>query len=264
MECRDVQEQLTDLSRERLPAELAVILRAHLAGCVGCGEALRREERLRTLIQTRAPRYAAPAALRARVESVLREAERTPSSDRFGWLRSHPWMVGALAGAAAVLAVVWVGREWFAADPVSRLMAHAVEEHVEYSREAMDRPAPDATELLRSVASRATFPLGPVFAGDAATPLVSAVTGTLDGRHTVALIYRNAPSRYTTLLLMPGADVTIPTEDRLAIESFKPHHRVAAGKHVLYWKQRDLACLLVSDLDQSGLASMFLKVRKAS
>jgi hypothetical protein len=56
----------------------------------------------------------------------------------------------------------------------------------------------------------------------------------------------------------------IPAEDRLAIESFKPHHRVASSKQVLYWKQRDVACLLVSDLDQSGLSAMFLKVRKAA
>ena len=65
-------------------------------------------------------------------------------------------------------------------------------------------------------------------------------------------------------LLMPGADATIPAEDRLAIETFMPHHRVTSGKQVLYWKQRDLACLMVSDLDQQGLASMFLKVRKAT
>jgi hypothetical protein len=50
----------------------------------------------------------------------------------------------------------------------------------------------------------------------------------------------------------------------LAIETYKPHHRIVSGKQVLYWKQQDLAYILVSDLDQTGLASMFLKVRTAA
>jgi len=77
-------------------------------------------------------------------------------------------------------------------------------------------------------------------------------------------VYRNAPQRYTTLLLMPGAEATIPAEDRLQIETFKPHHRVASGKQVLYWKQGDVACLMVSDLDPVRMAAMFLKVRRAA
>ena len=80
----------------------------------------------------------------------------------------------------------------------------------------------------------------------------------------MAVVSRTAPGPHPPRLLTPGPDATIPAEDRLAIEIFKPHHRVASGKQVLYWKQRDLACLMVSDLDQQGLASMFLKVRKAA
>jgi hypothetical protein len=63
---------------------------------------------------------------------------------------------------------------------------------------------------------------------------------------------------------MPGAEATIPAEDRVPIETFKPHHRVASGKQVLYWKQHDLACLMVSDLDEPATAAMFLKIRKAA
>jgi hypothetical protein len=121
-----------------------------------------------------------------------------------------------------------------------------------------------AQALVRRAESQTPFPLGPVFPGDADAPLMSVTASELGGRPAVALVYRNAPGRSTTLLLMPGADATIPAEDRLAIETYTPHHRVVSGKQVLYWKQRDLAYVLVSDLDQSGLASMFLKVRKAA
>jgi anti-sigma factor (TIGR02949 family) len=264
MECREVQDQLAELSRGGLPDGLADAARAHLDGCDGCRAAFGIEQRLHAIVRAQAPRFAAPPALRVRVRSALQGAERAPAGGWRPWIRLHPWVTGALAGVLAALALTWAGTTWFAGDPASRLLARAVEEHVEYARQAMDRPAPDAQALVRRAESQTPFPLGPIFPGDAEALLISVIVGDLDGRPAMALVYRNAPGRYTTLLLMPGADATIPAENRLAIETYKPHHRVISGKHVLFWKQRELACLLVSDLDQSGVASMFLKVRKAA
>jgi anti-sigma factor (TIGR02949 family) len=264
MDCREAREHLADLHRGRLSPDLAEAVRAHAAECAACGEAVRVETALHALIRERAPRHAAPPALRARVQTILREAARPVSVGWRAWLRTHPWTLSAVAGAVAALVLVWIGGAWLTRDPVLRLVAQAVDEHVEYAREAMDRPVPDPGELLARLQSQALFPLGSVFPGDAEAPLVSAIPVKLRGKPAVALVYRNAPGRYTTLLLMPGADATIPAEDRLPIETFTPHHRVTSGKQVLYWKQRDLACLMVSDLDQQGLASMFLKVRKAA
>ena len=264
MDCREAREHLGDVDRGRLSPDLAEAVRAHAAGCAACATALRVEVALRTLIRERAPRHAAPPALRERVRTILREADRPVSTGWRAWLRTHPWTVRAVAGAATVVAIVWVGGVWLARDPVVRLVAQAVDEHVEYAREAMDRPVPDPGVLIARLRSRALFPLGPVFPGDAEAPLMSALSVDLRGKPAVALVYRNAPGRYTTLLLMPGADAAIPAEDRLAIETYKPHHRVTSGKQVLYWKQGDLACLMVSDLDQQGLSSMFLKVRKTA
>ncbi len=264
MECREVQAHLAELSRDRLPVDAADVLRAHLDRCDGCREALRIERRLHALVRAQAPRYAASPRLRARVRAALRVAERGPSASWRSWIWLHPWATSVLAGAVAILALTWTGTAWFARDPVSRLMARAVEEHLEYVREAMDRPVPDSRTLLQRAASQMPFPLGPIFPGDVEAPLMSVVAGDLAGHPSVALVYRNAPGRYTTLLLMPGAEATVPAENRLVIETYTPHHRVASGKQLLYWKQRGLACLLVSDLDQSGLARMFLKVRKAA
>lgn len=264
MTCRDAREHLTDLSRGQLPAEVAANVQAHLVGCPACSEALRSEKQFRALVRGHAPRFTAPPALQARVQAALRDVERPPRMVRHAWIRRHPWLTGVLVGATAALAIVWAGGAWLARDPVSRLVATAVDEHVEYVREAMHRPVPDAEELLRRVQSEAGFPLGPVFRGDAEAPLISATVTEVRGTRAVALVYRNGPERYTTLLVMPGADAVIPAEDRLAIETFKPHHRVASSKHVLYWKQREVACLLVSDLDQPGLSAMFLKVRKSA
>ena len=264
MECREARDHLAELTRAHLAPDLADAVRAHAAGCATCADALRAEAVLHTVIREQAPRYTAPPALRARVEVAFREAGRPVSFGWRAWLFLHPWTARGLAGVLAALIVIWVGATWLARDPVSRLVSRAVDEHREYAREAMHRPAPNPVELLATLRPRAGFPLGSLFPGDTEALLISTTTVELRGKPAVALVYRNGPERYTTLLLMPGADVTIPAEDRLPIETFKPHHRVASGKQVLYWKQNDLACMMVSDLDESAMATMFLKIRKAA
>lgn len=263
MDCREARDLLADLTRNQLDRDVADAVRAHATECASCAEALRVEATMHALIRERAPRYPAPPALRARVQAALSDAGRRPAAGWRSWLSLHPWRAGGVAAALAALVAVWVGTTWLAADPVSRLVSRAVDEHVEYAREAMHRPAPEAAGLLSALRSRAGFPLGALFPGDADTQLISTTTAELRGTPAVALVYRNGPDRYVTLLLMPGADVTIPAEDRLAIQTFKPHHRVASGKQILYWKQNDLACLMVSDLDRAGTAALFLKIRKA-
>jgi anti-sigma factor (TIGR02949 family) len=264
MECREARDHLAELARNRLEPEAAETVRAHVAGCASCADALRVEAGLHALIREHAPRYSAPPALRARVRAGLREAERPTAPGWRSWLFLHPWKAGGLAAAFAAVLVAWVGTNWLAADPTSRLISLAVEEHVEYAHEAMHRPPPNPDELLAALRSRAGFALGPLFRGDTEAPLMSTLTAELRGKPAVALVYRNGPERYTTLLLMPGTDVAIPAEDRLSIETFKPHHRVASGKEVLVWKQNDLACLIVSDLDGPATAAFFLKIRKAA
>lgn len=263
MDCCEARDLLAELTRNQLDRDVADAVRAHAAACASCAEALRVEAAMRALIRERAPRFPAPPALRVRVQAALQDAARRPAAGWRTWLSLHPWRVGGFAVALAALVAVWVGTGWLTADSVSRLVSRAVDEHVEYAREAMHRPALDAGDLLAALRSRAGFPLGTLFPGDADTQLISTTTAELRGKPAVALVYRNGPERYTTLLLMPGADVTIPAEDRLAIQAFKPHHRVASGKQILHWKQNDLACLMVSDLDRPGAAALFLKIRKA-
>ncbi len=264
MECREAQDLLAELVRNQLNPDLADAVRAHTAGCARCTDALRVEASLHALIRTQAPRYAAPPALRAGVQAALRQAERAAGPRWRAWLFLHPWRVGGLAAAFAALVFAWVGTSWLTSDPVVRLVALAVNEHKEYEQEAMHRPAPDPKDLLATLRSRAGFPLGPLFPGDAEAQLITTTTAELRGKTAAVLVYRNGSGRYTTLLLMPGAGVTVPAEDRLSIETFKPHHRVASGKQVLLWKQKDLACLMVSDLDERATAAFFLKIRKAA
>ena len=182
MTCRDVREHLTDLSRGQLSAEVAANVRAHLVGCPACSQALRGEEQFRALVRGHAPRYTAPPALQARVRAALRDVERPPRTVWRDWVRHRPWLKGSLVGAMAAVAIVWAGGAWLARDPVARLVAAAVDEHVEYAQEAKHRPVPDAEELLRRVQSEAGFLLGPVFRGDAEAPLILAAVTEVRGK----------------------------------------------------------------------------------
>jgi anti-sigma factor (TIGR02949 family) len=270
MDCSEVREHLSDFQRGRLDSGTAEAVRVHVGQCPMCAEALAVEARIRALIQARAPRHTAPPGLRSRIQATLAgPAQPQPSVSggwsRWGeWLRVHPWSAGSLAGAIAVLLVVWAGSLWMARDPVSRLASRAVTEHAEYAKSTMNRPAADPLAVVRDVMRQVGFPIKAVFPGDSQLQLVAGMVSDLGGKQTATFIYRDTSGRYTTLFLMPEAATTIPAEGRMPIETFKPYHRVTSGRQLLLWKQENLACLLVSDSDERGMVSAFLKIRKAA
>jgi len=264
MECTEAREQLADLNRGRLEGEAAEAVRTHVQQCAACRSALRTEAEVRALIQARAPRYAAPPVLRRRVEAALEQSASGGRSGWRNWLRGHPWTVGSLAGATAVLLLVWAGSLWVTRDPVARLATRAAAEHAEYVKEMMSRSAADPGPLFRELQSQIDFPFEPVFRGDPQVQLVAAMVSELPGKRAATFVYRDGAGRYTTLFLMPGAGVVVPEGNRMPIETFKPHFRTASGRNLLLWKHRDLAWLLVSDLDKTELPAMYLKVRKAA
>ena len=261
MNCQDAREQLEALIRGSLATEAAEGLQAHLAACPSCREALEVQRGIRALIRAEAPRYTAPPQLQARIRArVLGPAWPAWRA----WMPRPRWAVAALAGALAVAAVVWGPSLWMARDPFGRLVARALAEHEEYARAAAPHRPADPAALLGSVRSQAGFAFEPVFQGDAQIHLVNAMLSELAGARAATFVYRDAAGRYATLYLMPEAGVTIPEQGRLPIETFKPYHRVAAGRQVFLWKQRQLACLLVVEGSQAEGADLFLKVRKTA
>jgi anti-sigma factor (TIGR02949 family) len=262
MTCAEVRDRLFEAVRGELPAELAAAIRGHAEGCRECAAALAEEAHLRLLVRTRAPRYQAPPELRARVMALTAPAPPRRWFEGASWLRGHPWRLRGLTAATAMLAVAAGLLLFRPTDPTTSLMARAVSEHAEYVRETMPKPAPESGPLLASLQAGLPYAVEPVFRGDDDVRLVATVKGELSAT-TACLVYRSATGRYSSLFLMPGAGTPIPAEGRLAIESFTPHHRVVAGRQLLLWKQRDLAYLLVSDLDAADLPAMFLKIRRA-
>ena len=264
MDCQTVREHLHELNRGRLSAEVEREVRAHLAQCAGCAEALRDEIEIRRLVQSQAVRQAAPPALRARIRRLLDESQTKRGPLGAAWAALYRRPLVAVSVAVALVVLGWIGTLWMAVDPISPLARRAVAEHTEYARDAMHEPAADVSALLGRLQGKVGFSIEPVFTGDPDTRLIDAKTEELFGRKAVALVYRDASGRYTSLFLMPETGIAIPDESRLQIERFKPYHRVTEGRQLLLWKQRKLAYLLVSDLPEADAAQMFLKVRKVA
>ncbi len=269
MDCAEACEQLSELNRGRLPAEIADAVSAHVDTCAACADARRVDAELRALLRAQGPRYTAPAALRDRISALVANAAPSQAAPARSvgwraWVFGHGWAGRGLVGAVAVVLLVWAGSLWMGRDPVSRLAARAVEEHGEYVQETMTRPAPDPQTVVRELQGQVGFTFEPVFPGDSQVHLIAGKVSDLSGTRAATLIYRDRSGRYTTLFLMPAAGIVIPAEGRLPLETFTPYHRVVSERQLLLWKQGRLAYLLVSDLDQAGSASFFLKIRKAT
>src|SRR5512141_8146 len=131
MDCVEAREHLSELDRGRLPAGIADAVTAHVDTCAACADARRVDAEFRALLRAQAPRYTAPAALRARIAAVVANAapNQAAPARSVGW---RAWVVGlgwagrAVVGAVAVVLLVWTGSLWMGRDPMSRLTARAV------------------------------------------------------------------------------------------------------------------------------------------
>jgi hypothetical protein len=55
----------------------------------------------------------------------------------------------------------------------------------------------------------------------------------------------------------------MPAKGRVQIDRYRPYMRQVNGFNVVYWKQQDLAYIMVSGLDREGCQKLFLKMRQA-
>ncbi|MFB3817603.1 MAG: zf-HC2 domain-containing protein [Candidatus Methylomirabilales bacterium] len=268
MDCHEARDSLPDLDRDGLPDAVSRAVRAHLTGCAECREAAAADARLRALLRERLPRHTAPADLRLRIgRLVVQPVQASRRTAGPAWWRAwrawRPRLAPSLVGAMAAVAIVWAGGVWLAQDPLAGLIRDALREHVEYVEELMPRPAPDPRSVLDPLPDLVGFPIGPAFAGDAEIQLISGLPSEVQGKKAAALIYRNKAMQYSTLFLLPG-ELMIPDGARLTVQNYRPHYRLAEGRHLLLWRQNGLTHILVTDVPEAALPGMFLKIRTAA
>lgn len=100
-------ETVADLDADLLPPDTAAAARAHLTGCDACSRMLGRLRTTRGLLSAM-PAEAAPADVAARMDEALRHEQEAavPRGTVLPTARRRPWSGPAVAGAAAVVAVL--------------------------------------------------------------------------------------------------------------------------------------------------------------
>ena len=93
--------------------------------------------------------------------------------------------------------------------------------------------------------------------------LVTARPTVLQDRKSAAAALRYPSSPVVTYFVLPGKDLPMIEAGRVKIEQYRPHQRQVDEFSVIYWKQGDLAYLMVSGLDTSSTQQLYLKMRKA-
>jgi len=259
MDCREARELLEEYRRRELPAEAAGLVEAHLRGCRDCPRILEGVESLAGMIRA-LPRTPAPASLVRTVRSLAR-----PRRGMRTWL-ARPWVAATVSAVLVALALSpFLRLERTRTDVLETLLQSGVAEHrrivvlAEGTRD-VDDPSP----LFREVERLTGITLPAIFAGVGELHLRDARATVLAGRKSAAAALRYPKSPITTYFVLYGADLPMPpAERRVQIEQFRPYMREMNGYNVVYWKQKDLAYVMVSGLDKEGCQKLFLKMRKA-
>ncbi len=238
---------------------LAALVEAHLAQCPACRVLRERDEALVTMIHS-LPVTPAPATLRRRIQETDRPARLG------GWL-GRPWAAASVGAVVVALALApWLQfRRERAPDPVDTLVAAGVSEYERILLELRTGSGgvTDPAAAFATVRAVTDVELPHAFAGDEHLQLVVARPTLIADRKAAAAALRYQSGSVTTYFALPGKDLPMPGERRVQIEQYRPYVREVHGFQAIYWKQGDLAYLMVTDLDEQRSRQLFLKMRKA-
>jgi hypothetical protein len=218
------------------------------------------DETLGRRLATELPRHAAPPHLRS---AILAGSPPDPA---------RPWWVAPALSAAATALLMGL---FFApllprsapADPVERLTQAVVSEH---ERAVMwgARRADVIPTALPWLAQESGIGLSSVFPGDDRLILLEAEPVYLEQRRGLAVHYLDADGRRVTYVVLPAPSLVTPERQRQKVDRWRPALLHEHGFSVWMWKQRDLACFIVSAMDsqadQERFKDYFVRLRTAT
>lgn len=217
------------------------------------------EARFRRLLAERLPRHSPPPRLRA---TILQAA--APPRRAFWWAPALSALATAMVLGLVALPLLPRTVE---PDPFRATVSAVLSEHARSLMWGEARPEAVAAALPR-VMEQTGIGLSWLFQGDDEIQLINAEPLVVEGRRALALTYRDTEGHTLTYTLLPGAGMTLPKQGRVKIDGFQPLLTQIEGWSIFVWKQKDLACFLISDLvseqDLARFKQVFLKVRQGT
>ena len=243
MNCTQAQENIGAMVDEEASALPRLLLKRHMRSCLACTARHEALLALRARIRTELPRFSAPAALQARAEASLERiagyapAPRNAARQRWRWFAS-----GALAGCAALLALLVAGdalMRWHASEDI---VAQAVTGHVQASQanRLIEVASSDQHTVKPWLSARLDFAPPVRDLAAAGFVLLGARIESLHGDPAAVLVYR---------FRQHVIDVFVQPEAAPGPSSV----RTLRGFHVVHASGSQMAFLAVSDLSTDVL-----------
>jgi len=242
LNCQETQNLIHAYLDGELDLVKSLEIEEHLQDCRACSQATKNHQALRTAMNAGSLYFRAPGPLRKRIESTVRQADRSATHAP----RVMPWRwLGVAASLVVVVFVTWSVTRSLSAPPANDLLAQeVVASHV---RSLM----PDH---LADVASSDQHTVKPWFSGkldfspvveDLANqgfPLIGGRLDYLDNQPVAALVYRYQ-QHVINLFIWPavGASDTNATMD------------TRQGYHLAHWTKSSMTYWAISDLNESEL-----------
>lgn len=219
------------------------------------------DEQLGRRLAAELPRYTAPASLRV---AIVQAVEPGPSR-RPAWL--SPLLAAAATAMVLAMFMLPVLPRIQPSDPVDQMVRAVVSEH---SRALMwgSRQSQVIPTALPWLQAQSGIGLASAFVGDDLLTFVSAEPVYLLRQRGLAVHYRDVDGHLVTYIALPAENLKVPDRARVQIERFRPALVKDSGFVTWVWRQRDVACFLVSDMvsvdDLERFKDYFVRVRTAT
>jgi anti-sigma factor RsiW len=250
MKCDRARPNVEPYADGELSAWSRFLVHRHLLACPACAARLAETRWLQDRIRAEAPRFAAPASLRASVMALpggspARVVPREWPDHRWRWMTG-----GALAGSVLTVVTLLAGTAVFDRRANEDLASAAVSAHVRATlgNELIQVASSDQHTVKPWLSARLDYsPPVQDFAGEN-FPLMGARIEYLDGHRVAVLVYRY---REHTV------DVFVRPEE-MSSGKFEP--RTIRGFHVLRAEGKGMEWLAVSDAGRESLAPLMRRL----
>ena len=241
MNCQETQALIQAYLDGELDLVKSLAIEEHLQGCLACSRDSQNHQAVRTALNVGSLSFRSPAPLKKRIQSAVRQANRSAAPTVRGW--SWRWL-GVAASLVLLVFMTWSLARGSVTSSASDLLAQeVVASHVRslMPNHLADVASSDQHTVKPWFDGKLDFaPTVTDFAGQG-FPLIGGRLDYLDNRPVAALIYKRQQHVINVFIWPSPAAATSTTTE------------VRQGYQVFHWTQSDMAYWAVSDLNENEL-----------